>query len=63
MPEWMQWAARLNPVNWAVLAARETMSVTTDWGAIGLWLGLLVVGSVATSLLATYAFRSYQRTL
>ncbi len=63
MPGWMQWAARFNPVNWAVLAARETMSETTDWSAIGLWLSLLVAGSIGTSLLATYAFRSYQRTL
>ncbi|MCY4088189.1 MAG: ABC transporter permease [Actinomycetia bacterium] len=63
MPVWMQWAARFNPVNWAVMAARETMSTTTDWSAIGFWLGLLVAGSVATALLATHAFRSYQRTL
>lgn len=63
MPEWMQWASKFNPVNWGVIAAREMSSLATDWGRVGLYLGLLVAFVVATSALATRAFRVYRRTL
>jgi ABC-2 type transport system permease protein len=63
MPDWMQWAARFNPVNWGVIAAREMSSLSTDWGRVALYLGLLVAFVAATSALATRAFRVYRRTL
>lgn len=63
MPGWMQWAARFNPVNWAVQAAREVMSPSVDWGAVGLWMLLLVAASVLTCAFATWTFRVYRRTL
>ncbi len=63
MPGWMQWAARFNPVNWGVVASREMSSLDTDWGRVGLYLGLLLAFVAATSALATRAFRVYRRTL
>ncbi len=63
MPEWMQWAARFNPVNWGVVAAREMSSLDTSWGRVGLYLGLLCAFVAATSALATRAFNVYRRTL
>jgi ABC-2 type transport system permease protein len=63
MPGWMQWAARFNPVNWGVIASREMSSLDTDWGRVGLYLGLLLAFVAATSALATRAFRVYRKTL
>jgi ABC-2 type transport system permease protein len=63
MPEWMEWAARFNPVEWGVVAAREMVMPTTDWGSVALHLGLLVAFTATTSTFATWAFRAYRRTL
>jgi len=63
MPYWMQVAARFNPVNWGVVAAREVTLPGTDWGSVGLHLGLLVGLTVATAAFATWTFRVYQRQL
>src|SRR6266480_1949181 len=32
IPHWMQIAAKFNPVNWGVIAAREVVLPGTDWG-------------------------------
>ena len=63
MPRWMQWAARLNPVQWAVDAGREPTLPETDWGLAGLSLALLVGFTALTSAFAMWSFRAYQRTL
>lgn len=63
MPAWMQTAARFNPVNWGVIAAREAVLRGTDWGSIGVHLGLLAGLSALTAAFATWTFRAYQRTL
>jgi ABC-2 type transport system permease protein len=63
MPGWMQWAARFNPVDWGVRAAREPALAGTQWSQVSLYLMLLVGFTVATTAFATWAFRSYQRTL
>jgi len=63
MPDWMRWAAKFNPVNWAVIAARELSNHGTDWSRVGIYLGLLVAFVALTSALATRAFESYRRTL
>lgn len=63
MPGWMQWAARFNPVNWGVIAAREMSTLDTDWGRVGLYLALLLAFVAAASALATRAFQVYRRTL
>jgi len=63
IPNWMKWAARFNPVNWGVNAAREAVLPGTDWVAIGWRLALLAGLTAVTAAFATWAFRAYQRTL
>ena len=63
MPEWMQWAARFNPVNWAVVAAREMTEADTDWISAGWHLALLLGFAALTVTFATWAFRFYRRSL
>ncbi|MDX6513355.1 MAG: type transport system permease protein [Gaiellaceae bacterium] len=63
MPHWMQVAARFNPVNWGVRAARAVVLPGTDWASVWLHLGLLAGLSVVTAAFATWTFRAYQRTL
>jgi len=63
MPGWMQTAARFNPVNWGVNAAREVVLPGTDWGSVGSHLLFLALLSVATAAFATWTFRGYQRSL
>jgi ABC-2 type transport system permease protein len=63
IPDWMRTLSLANPVEWAVLAAREPVLESTDWGEVGLYLTALVAFSAATGAFATWAFRSYQRTL
>jgi ABC-2 type transport system permease protein len=63
MPGWMQTAAKFNPLEWGVKAAREVTLSGTDWAIVALNIGLLVAATALTASLATWAFRSYQRTL
>jgi ABC-2 type transport system permease protein len=60
-PNWIESIARYNPVNWAVEAGREAVSSSVDWGFVFGRLGLLLALATACVLLATRAFRSYQR--
>jgi ABC-2 type transport system permease protein len=62
-PSWIQWAARFNPVDWGVVAAREMAVGTTDWDAAGWRLAALVAFVVAMTAFATRAFRVYRRAL
>jgi ABC-2 type transport system permease protein len=59
-PEWIQHAASVNPVNWAVDAGRSAVAATPDWSAIAVRGVGLAVLAFAASALATRAFRSYQ---
>jgi len=46
-PEWIQRIARYNPVDWAVVASREALSASADWGAVVAshgWPGAAVAG-------------------
>lgn len=63
MPEWIQWAARFNPLEWGVVAAREVTLGGTSWSSVAAHLGLLTAGAAATAAFATWTFRAYQRTL
>ena len=63
IPHWMQEAAKFNPVNWGVIAAREVVLPGTDWNSVGLHLALLFALSVATAAFATWTFRAYQKTI
>lgn len=63
IPGWMQDLSLLNPVEWAVRAAREPVLPDTAWNEIGLFLALLLAFAAATGVFATWAFRAYQRSL
>jgi ABC-2 type transport system permease protein len=63
IPSWMRTAARYNPVNWGVDAARQVVLPGTDWSSVGVHLGLLAALTVVMAALATWTFRVYQRTL
>ncbi|HEX6330445.1 MAG TPA: ABC transporter permease [Actinomycetota bacterium] len=60
---WIRTFARFNPVDWAVEAGRRAVFPDPDWALISGRLGLLAVLAVACSLLATRAFRAYQRSV
>jgi ABC-2 type transport system permease protein len=60
---WMQAAARVNPVNWAVGASREALASGADWGSVLLQSGYLVVLAILCTWFATRSFRTYQRSL
>lgn len=62
-PGWVRDVARYNPVDWAVVAAREALTAGTDWGTVWPRLGLLTALAVLMAWLATRAFASYQRSL
>lgn len=62
MPEWMQQVASVNPVNWAVEAARSAM-LGTDWPSVLAHLVALAALVVATEALALMALSRYQRSL
>lgn len=62
MPDWMETLASFNPVNWAVVLARNGMEGANGAPILGLLL-LLIGFTVACSILATRAFVSYRRTL
>lgn len=63
IPSWMQTLSLLNPVEWAVRAARGEALPGTDWSEIGGFLVLLTGFTALATLFATWSFRSYQRTL
>jgi ABC-2 type transport system permease protein len=60
LPGWMQTAADLNPVDWAIEAGRSATAASPDWGLIAGNTALLVGLLVVCGALATRAFRSYQ---
>src|SRR3954465_8480828 len=62
-PPWVQDVARYNPVDWAVVAAREALTATPDWTAVWTRLGLLAVLAAVMAWLATRAFGTYQKSL
>lgn len=63
IPSWMQDASLLNPVEWAVRAARGEALPGTSWSEMGTFLVLLVGFAALTTAFATASFRAYQRTL
>jgi ABC-2 type transport system permease protein len=62
-PGWIRTCATYNPLDWAVVASRETLLGSPDWGAVWPRLGALLGLAVVMSLLATRTFRAYQRSL
>jgi ABC-2 type transport system permease protein len=63
MPQWMQEFAKVNPVNWAVEAGRQTLSSSIDWSLVGGRLAELLALTLVCAWLSTRAFRAYQRSV
>lgn len=63
MPEWMQSVTRFNPVTWAITAAREVLKVDPDWSLVWSRMGYLAIFAAVSLVLATRAFRAYQRSI
>jgi ABC-2 type transport system permease protein len=61
LPDWIRWAARFNPVNWAAEAGRSAAGPDADWGLIATRAGLLTLLLLASAAFATRAFNAYQR--
>lgn len=62
-PHWMQVAARYNPLDWAVVASRDTLLGSPDWAAVWPRLVALLVLAALMAWGATRAFGAYQRSL
>lgn len=60
MPPWMRVAARWNPVDWAVRAARDAMA-GEHWGAVLALAALLAAFLAAAVVFSLEAFRVYRR--
>jgi ABC-2 type transport system permease protein len=60
-PGWIGTVARYNPLDWAVVASRETLLGSPDWGAVWPRLGALVLVAGLMAWLATRAFGAYQK--
>ena len=63
LPGWMQTAASLNPVDWAIEAGRSATAASPDWGMVAGDVALLGALLLVCGALATQAFRSYQRSV
>ncbi len=63
VPGWIRTVAAYNPVNWAVEAGRAALAANPDWSFILPRMGGLLGVTVGAILLATAAFRSYQRSI
>ena len=63
IPSWISSVARWNPLDWAVLVSRESLSATPDWGVIAWRGGALLALAIVMSVLATSAFRAYQKSV
>ena len=61
MPDWIRSISRFNPVNWSVEAARMALNGHANWNFVLLRVGCLLAFSVICAMLATRAFRAYQR--
>ena len=62
-PGWIATIARFNPLNWAVEAGREGLVASPDFGYVAIRLAGLIVVAIIGAVVATRAFRSYQRSI
>ncbi|HEU4541496.1 MAG TPA: ABC transporter permease [Jiangellaceae bacterium] len=61
LPDWIGTVAKFNPVDWAVVASREALVASPDWGLVGGRIALLAALAVVMTWLSARAFRAYQR--
>jgi ABC-2 type transport system permease protein len=62
MPPWIRAASRFNPVNWAVIAARDGFQGTAP-SETALCLGLLAAFALVCGVVATLSFNRYRRAM
>ena len=62
-PHWIQVCARYNPLDWAVVASRETLLGTPDWSMVWPRLAALAALGLVMGMLATRTFSSYQKSI
>ena len=62
-PHWVNVAARYNPVDWATIAARESLAADPDWSSVGRHSLYLLAFTLIVGWLSTRAFRTYQRSV
>jgi ABC-2 type transport system permease protein len=63
IPGWMRDLSLLNPVEWAVRAARGEALPGTGWDEMASFIALLTAFTAAAAAFATWCFRAYQRAL
>lgn len=63
LPHWIRVVAELNPVNWAVVAARAAAMQGHDWGVVATRTGLLLALLALAGLIAQLTLRAYGRSL
>jgi ABC-2 type transport system permease protein len=62
-PHWVAVAARYNPVDWATVAARQSLAASPDWSSVGRHSAYLLAFTLVVGWLSTRAFRTYQRSV
>jgi ABC-2 type transport system permease protein len=61
MPGWMQAIASRNPLNWEVQIGRDALAAGTDWSAVAVRSGGLLVLAVLAVAISVTTFRSYAK--
>jgi ABC-2 type transport system permease protein len=62
-PGWIQTIARFNPVDWAAQAGRDVLGTDVDWGLVASRTAFLALFVLVCAVIATRAFRAYQRSV
>jgi ABC-2 type transport system permease protein len=63
LPDWVQTAARYNPLTWATEIARTAMSPAVDWSVVVTRGALLLALAAVVAWWSVRAMRTYQRSL
>jgi ABC-2 type transport system permease protein len=61
MPGWMQAVASRNPLNWEVQIGRDALAAGTDWSAVAVRSGGLLVLALLAVAISVTTFRSYAK--
>ncbi len=61
LPEWIQWCAVINPINYAVEATRTMLVGKGDWSVFGQGFVIVLVFAIATFTWANYVFMRSRR--
>src|SRR5262245_61159637 len=62
-PDWIQTAAKFNPVNWAVEAGREALGASPDWSFVLPRVAALAILAALSTIWATRTFAAYQKSI